>query len=232
MQPGLIFAGTEFGVFFTLDGGGQWIQLKGGMPVIAVREVEIQRRESDLVLGTMGRGFFILDDYSPLRSITRAELEKDTLLFQAKDTWMYIPEFRYGIPGKAMQGDSFYTAPNPPFGAVFTYYLEEGVKSKSKTRREAEIEIEKQDGDTPYPSWDALRAEDREDDPAVYFVVRDGSGNVVRQVAGDTVDQAVFTQIDSAHTQGGVLANFGGKQLFVRHLQHFQRRQDGVIVKV
>jgi photosystem II stability/assembly factor-like uncharacterized protein len=184
LQPELIFAGTEFGVFFTLDGGGQWIQLKGGMPVIAVREVEIQRRESDLVLGTMGRGFFILDDYSPLRSITREELEKDALLFEVKDTWMYIPEFRYGIPGKAMQGDSFYTAPNPPFGAIFTYYLKEGLSTSKELRQEREKEAVEDGGTSPYPTWDELRAEDREEDPQVILTVRDEEGNVVRNITG------------------------------------------------
>ena len=57
-----------------------------------------------------------------------------------------------------------FTSPNPPFGAVFTYYLKDGLKSQKAARREREIEVEKQGGDTPYPSWDALRAEDREQD--------------------------------------------------------------------
>ncbi|MBK7573594.1 MAG: hypothetical protein IPI10_19100 [Bacteroidetes bacterium] len=60
----LLFAGTEFGVFFTIDGGMKWTQLKGGLPTIAVRDIAIQTRENDLVLATFGRGYYILDDYT------------------------------------------------------------------------------------------------------------------------------------------------------------------------
>ena len=62
----LLFVGTEFGVFVTIDGGALWAQLKSGLPTIAVRDLEIQRRENDLVLATFGRGFYVLDDYSVL----------------------------------------------------------------------------------------------------------------------------------------------------------------------
>ena len=68
----LIFAGTEWGVFFTVDGGAHWTQLKGGIPTIQVRDMTVQKREHDLVLGTFGRGFYVLDDYSPLRGLTAA----------------------------------------------------------------------------------------------------------------------------------------------------------------
>ncbi|HVF59665.1 MAG TPA: glycosyl hydrolase, partial [Thermoanaerobaculia bacterium] len=87
----LLFAGTEFGVFFTVDGGKKWIQLNGGMPTIAVRDIAIQQRENDLVLATFGRGFYILDDYTPLRHVrTEADLEKDAILYPVKKTWMFI----------------------------------------------------------------------------------------------------------------------------------------------
>ena len=83
-------------------------------------------------------------------------------------------------------GAEFFTAPNPPFGAIFTYHLDEELKTRAETRRAAELETEKDNGDTPYPSWDALRAEDREEAPAVLLVVKDSAGNVVRQVPGET----------------------------------------------
>jgi hypothetical protein len=82
-------------------------------------------------------------------------------------------------------GEEFFSTPNPAFGAVFTYYLKDGVKSQQALRREGEIEIEKAGGDTPYPAWDALRAEDQEEDPALYLMVRDANGALVRQVPGD-----------------------------------------------
>jgi photosystem II stability/assembly factor-like uncharacterized protein len=63
-QPDLMFAGTEWGLYFSRDAGKKWIQLSGGMPTIAVRDIDVQRRENDLVLATFGRGFWILDDYT------------------------------------------------------------------------------------------------------------------------------------------------------------------------
>ena len=69
----LLFAGTEFGVFASVDGGQRWVQLKGGMPPIQVRDMAVQKRENDLVLGTFGRGFYVLDDYSALREMAAPE---------------------------------------------------------------------------------------------------------------------------------------------------------------
>ena len=74
VDPNLFFAGTEFGVWFTtLTRATRWVELTGGLPTIAVRDVEIQRRENDLVLGTFGRSFYVLDDYSPLRGTRRRQ---------------------------------------------------------------------------------------------------------------------------------------------------------------
>jgi hypothetical protein len=83
-------------------------------------------------------------------------------------------------------GAEFFTAPNPPFGAVFTYYLDAELLTQKKARRKAEIEAEKEGDDTPYPSWETLRAEDREEAPSLLLVVRDAKGNTIRQIAGDT----------------------------------------------
>ena len=73
----LLFAGTEFGVFTSVDGGQRWVQLKGGMPVAQVRDMTVQKRENDLVVATFGRGFYVLDDYSPLRELTPQALDAD-----------------------------------------------------------------------------------------------------------------------------------------------------------
>ena len=66
VKPNLLFAATEFGIYFTGNGGEKWIKLKGGAPTISFRDLAIQRRENDLVGASFGRGFFVLDDYSPL----------------------------------------------------------------------------------------------------------------------------------------------------------------------
>ena len=81
----LLFAGTEFGLFTSVDGGKRWVQLKGGMPTIQVRDMTVQRRENDLVLATFGRGFYILDDYSALREITPQTLAEEARLFPLRD---------------------------------------------------------------------------------------------------------------------------------------------------
>ncbi|HEX5760883.1 MAG TPA: glycosyl hydrolase [Thermoanaerobaculia bacterium] len=183
VQPGLLFAGTEFGLFFTADGGRKWTQLKGGMPVIAVRDLAIQERENDLVVATFGRGFYILDDYTPLRRTTPALLEQEAVLFPLEDTvWMFHPSQPLGLPEKAFQGDSFFTAPNPPFGAVFTYYLKEGLKTRKETRFADEKELLETRGELAYPSWEALAAEEREEAPAIVLTIADEEGRVVRRL--------------------------------------------------
>jgi len=184
VDPDLLFAGTEFGVFFTTDGGKRWVQLEGGMPVIAVRDLEIQRRENDLVLGTFGRGFYILDDYSPLRGLDEAALGQEALLFPVKRAWMYVQDAPLGLRGKAFQGDAFFAAPNPPFGAVFTYYLADEIETLEKARQEREKKIAEEGGDVSYPSWDELRAEDREQEPSILLTVTDMEGGVVRRITG------------------------------------------------
>ncbi len=182
VNPQLLFAGTEFGVFTTIDGGQKWIQLKSGLPTIAVRDIEIQRRENDLVLGTFGRGFYVLDDYTPLRNLKRTDLDKQAVIYPIKDALMFIPSVPLGVRGKGFQGESFYTAENPPVGAVFTYYLKDELKTLKQTRKEAEKELIKK-GDNPYyPSIDSLRMEDEQVAPHILFTVTDDAGNVVRRI--------------------------------------------------
>lgn len=185
VDPNLLFAGTEFAAFFSQDGGKRWLQLKS-LPPVAVRDLVIQRRENDLVLATFGRGFYILDDYTPLRGLEPDTLQKEALLFPVKPAPMYIESRPFGLRGKAFLGASFYTAPNPPSGAVFTYYLKDDLKTRKKLRWEAEKEAEKEGGNVAFPSWDELRAEDRESDPVVLITVSDADGHVVRRLSGPT----------------------------------------------
>jgi len=185
-NAGLLFVGTELGLFFTIDGGGEWIQLKGGVPTVAFRDLEIQRRENDLVGATFGRGFYILDDYSPLRHVSAELLEGETSLFPVKDPWMYIESGPMGYSEKGSQGAAFFTAPNPPFGAVFTYYLRDALKSQRQQRQAGEAQLRREGEPVRYPSWDELQREDRADDPAVILSVSDEDGNVVRRITGRT----------------------------------------------
>jgi photosystem II stability/assembly factor-like uncharacterized protein len=184
VDPDLLFVGTEFGLFFSNDGGENWFELTS-LPTIAVRDLEIQRREGDLVVGTFGRGIYILDDYSPLRTASE-DLETKAQLFGVRDAWLYVPDDRRGWGGKGDWGVGRYSADNPPYGAVFSYYLSESLQSLKEQRREAEKKLAKEGGDTPYPSWDQLRLEDREEAPSITLTVRDEAGKVVQRINGPT----------------------------------------------
>lgn len=184
VKPGLLFTGTEYGIFFTVNGGQQWIKLSGDVPVIPFRDLAIQKRENDLVGGSFGRGIFILDDYTPLRMASDELLKREVVLFPVRDARWYIPRRPLGSEDKAFQGDDFFVAPNPPFGAVFTYYLHDSLKTSRQLRREKEAKIEKEGGNTPYPGWKALRAESREESPAIVLTVKDTEGRVVRRLEG------------------------------------------------
>lgn len=173
----LLFAATEFGIYFTTDGGQSWIALKGGVPTISFRDITIQRRENDLVAASFGRSFFILDDYSPLRHISEDLLDKDVSLFPVKDTWLYIQRNIVSA-----QGASEYAAKNPQFGAVFTCYLKEELKTLKNERNEREKDLEKQKMDIPFPGWEKLDQEKGEDKPVLIFTIKDDQGKVVNRV--------------------------------------------------
>jgi photosystem II stability/assembly factor-like uncharacterized protein len=185
LNPNLLFVGTEFGLFFTIDGGQKWIQLKGGLPTIQVRDIVIQKRENDLVVGTFGRGIYILDNYAPLRSITPEMLKADAL-FPVKDALMYIQAQPLGGRGKSFQGESFFTAENPAFGATFTYYLKEELKTKKTRRQEAERAAARSGAAINLPNAATLSAEEEEEAPAVIFTIADSTGKVVRRLTGPT----------------------------------------------
>jgi photosystem II stability/assembly factor-like uncharacterized protein len=182
----LLFIGAEFGIYFTVDEGKHWIKLKGGVPTISFRDLEIQERESDLVGASFGRSFFILDDYSPLRYSGEDVLKQECVLFPVKKALMYIERRPLDLKGKAFLGDGIYLAPNPPFGAVFTYYLKESLKSGSEERRDAEKKAEKAGQPVEFPGWERLRKEDTEEKPSLILTIRDADGQVVRQLFGLT----------------------------------------------
>ncbi len=187
VKPGLMFLGTEFGVFFTVNGGNDWTKLKGGSPNIPFRDLVIQTRENDLVGATFGRSFYVLDDYSALRDVTADMLKNDATLFPVRKTRWYVPKSEFGCdqPGcQASQGDSHYVAPNPDFGANFTYYLAEGLTTDKDTRRESEKKLEADNKDVKFTDLGRIIDEQREDDPAIVFSVKNSAGEVVRHVEG------------------------------------------------
>lgn len=177
----LMFLGTEFGLFFTVNGGDKWIELNGGMPTISTRDVLIQREEGDLVAGTFGRGIYVLDDYSPLRSLNEDTLEEDALLFAPGRTVKWYSESTLHSDSI---GDSEFAAKNPPLGATLTYFLKDSLETAKERRQAAEKKMIA-DGDYPtYPSWETIEAENEEAKPAVYLEIQDADGAFVNRVAG------------------------------------------------
>ena len=186
IAPNLLFAGTEFGIYFSVNSGGTWVKLVGGVPTISFRDLAIQKRENDLVGASFGRGFFILDDYSALREVSEETLSNEASLFSTRDALWYIPRYE----SRERLGSNHYAAPNPDFGAVFTYHLRDGLNTKEQMRQDAEKTTLEANQDTPFPGWNIASAEMDESAPSIWIIVKDNQGNVVRRVRGP-IDQGI-----------------------------------------
>ncbi len=180
----LMFLGTEFGVYFTLDGAETWIKLKNGLPNISVRDLAIQKRENDLVAGTFGRGIYILDDYSSLREFAPDKENSEAQLFKPRAGKWYIQRKILGGGKKAAQGDGYFVADNPPFGVEFTYYLKDSYKTKETIRKEKEKETEKAGEKVGVPEWNVLDEEKKEIPPSIWLFIYDTEGNILRKIEG------------------------------------------------
>jgi hypothetical protein len=186
VDPKLFFLGTEFGIFFSNDGGARWIKLQAGLPTIPFRDLAIQRRENDLVGASFGRSFYILDDYSPLRHVHENDLSVGAVLFPVRDAHWFIPRAHLAFGGpKGDQGAGHFSAPNPLHGAVFTYYLKEGLKTSAEARKEAEQKATKAKEPVTFPGWDKLEAERTAAEPRIWLVVQNQNGEVVRRLPAD-----------------------------------------------
>ncbi|KZS38981.1 glycosyl hydrolase [Aquimarina aggregata] len=174
IKKDLLFAATEFGVYVTLNGGKNWIKLEGGMPTIPIRDITIQRRENDLVAGSFGRGIFILDNIAPLREYNANLNSTEAKLFPVKPVQWYRQSSRVGS-----QGDAEWIAKNPPFGANFTYFMADKIKSKKDIRKEKEKK-----GTAKFPGWNALEKENRQNGPSILLVIKNANGDVINTVKG------------------------------------------------
>ena len=179
VKKNLLFAATEFGIYFTNNGGVNWIQLKGGIPNISFRDITIQRRENDLVGASFGRGFYVLDDISSIREFDQSMLKSEATLFNIKPAYWYVEK-----GGSYGQGDAQYKAKNPPFGAIFTYFMSEKLKSLKDVRKEKEKALTKKNSEITFPGWDALEAEKTQESPAIILTIKNSSGKVVNIITG------------------------------------------------
>ncbi|HET9796240.1 MAG TPA: sialidase [Thermoanaerobaculia bacterium] len=118
VKPSLLFLGTEFGLWISVDGGATWAQFKGGdFPDVAVRDLQIHPRDNDLVLATHGRGIWIVDDITPLRSLAADTLGRNAAFLPGRVVQQRMPS-----NGGWVEGDATFVGPNPTGGAVITYY--------------------------------------------------------------------------------------------------------------
>jgi photosystem II stability/assembly factor-like uncharacterized protein len=118
VDKSLLFLGTEFGLWISVDGGAHWGQFKGGdFPAVAVRDLAVQPRDNDLVLATHGRGMWIVDDITPLRRLTPELLAQDTAFVASRAV-----QQRIEAQGGAPTGAAAFVGDNPETGAVITYY--------------------------------------------------------------------------------------------------------------
>ncbi len=138
-NPNLLFAGTEFGIRTSVDGGAHWIKVGEGLPTVAVDDIAIHPREHDLVVGTHGRSLWIIDDITPLEHWSSATTAESLSFFPPRGALAFHTMGLGGIWGNRM-----FRAKNPPFGAYFNYYVaseyEDGVSltvadSSGKTLR-------------------------------------------------------------------------------------------------
>jgi photosystem II stability/assembly factor-like uncharacterized protein len=119
VAKGLLFVGTELGLWISVDAGATWAEFKGGnFPSVAVREVQVQPRENDLVIATHGRGIWIIDDLTPLRALSKDTLQKSTAFLAGRPVQQRMP-----ASGGWVEGDATFVGDNPPGGAVISYYL-------------------------------------------------------------------------------------------------------------
>jgi photosystem II stability/assembly factor-like uncharacterized protein len=178
----LLFAGTEYGIYVSINGGKNWVKMNSGLPSIAVRDIDIQKRENDLVIATYGRGFYILDDYSPLRELKKAIQEEKNYIFALQPTLMFVPSHPIGWRKKGHFGDNFYVADNPQYGAVFTYYIDESYESLKSKRKKEEKKKFKNNEVISYPSIEEFKKEDKELDAYMLFTIKDKNGDIVKKL--------------------------------------------------
>ena len=182
VRADLLFLGTEFGIYWSPNAGRNWSKLDGGVPTIAFRDIKIHRRDNDLVGATFGRGFYVLDDLSPLRALAAGVTASEGAVLPVRDAWWFIPAAVAQAPGRPTAGSDDYTAPNPPHGALITYWLKDAPTTAREARQNAEKALREAGKDIPFPGYDRLRAEAVEGAPRVFLQVSDASGRAVRRL--------------------------------------------------
>jgi hypothetical protein len=162
--------------------GINWKKISNGLPTISVRDIAIQRTENDIVLGTFGRGFYILDDYSSLRHIQSDKNPMEPRVFPIRPSLMWEKSSPLGRPAKAFQGDDFYLAENLDPVALITYYNDKKFESLESQRKKKESKLLKHKKDIFYPNYDELKKEEEQINPELVFTIRDENEEIIKKI--------------------------------------------------
>lgn len=181
VDPNLLFVGTEFGAFFSVNAGKNWIKLSG-LPTISIYDLDIQKREDALVAASFGRGFYVLDNYSPLRELNKNNLSREAYLFDIKESLQYIPSDPYGLRGTGFQGTNLWLAKNPKIASEICLHIKEDYQSLKAKRHAKEKNLEKDNKDVYYPNLSDIRKELLDKDAIVMISITNKDGKELRRL--------------------------------------------------
>ncbi len=179
VDKNLLFLASEYGIYFTYNTGKNWVKLNDSLPTIPFRDISIHRRENDLVCASFGRGIYILDDITPLRQFINQKNKNKSILFDVKNAYKF--QYQEGLYGA---GDNTFKAKNPPYGAIFTYYLPNKIKEKADLRKEHEKKLEKEKKEIEFLGWALLEKEITENKPEILIQITDSNDNLINTITG------------------------------------------------
>ena len=183
IDPDLLFLGTEFGLYVSLDGGRQWTKWTAGVPTASVMDMAIQQRENDLIVGTHGRAAFVIDDYSALRNLSLSDFSERFALLHVGDGQQYVAR---QTPSTRFPGSGEFRAKNEPYGAMITFMASgddlphpDDVKDRQRRidQRTQAASSSEEEGD------DEKKAKDK--DLKVTVEILNGDGDVIRTFKQD-----------------------------------------------
>lgn len=178
IKSDLLFLGTEFGLYVTLNGGKNWMKWTHNFPTVSAMDLLVHPREQDLVVATHGRAAYILDDIRPLRTVSAATLKKPIHLFEIPDAQQYWVK---QVGGSRFPGQSEFEGQNRPYGAMITFSLNEKGLPYPDPDKEKELkEKQRQTAPTPTTPKTDDKKEDDEKSPKAEIQITDSQGKVIR----------------------------------------------------
>jgi photosystem II stability/assembly factor-like uncharacterized protein len=171
-DPDLLFLGTEFGLFLSVDGGKAWTRFTAGVPTVSVMDMAIQERENDLVLGTHGRSLYIVDDYSALRGLSRDDFSRRLTVLSATSGQQYEPN---QTPSTRFTGSGEFRAENEPYGVIVTFMASGGDLPHPDAEKERLRQLS-------LPNDGAEDESGPNKPPKLTLTVRDPAGDIVRRL--------------------------------------------------